>query len=155
MSIKQNKDAVYKLNQAINSGDLSILPDLFHHDYVFHINPEVKGVDGITQFFSAQLCAYPDYNEQINFMVAEGDLVAVFYTISGSFPKAFRGIALTGESFCCPICVLARFEDGKQTDAWPYYDTMEAFKSLGKIKGIRKSRLPVLKDAYTAPQTVS
>ena len=67
MSTEQNKAAVYQLNKAVNSGDLSSLPDLFHPDCVFHDRPEVKGADEIIRYFSAQLLAYPDYHEQIDF----------------------------------------------------------------------------------------
>lgn len=153
MSTEQNKAAVHQLNKAINSGDLSSFPDLFHPDCVFYDRPEVKGVDEIIRYFSARLFAYPDYHEQIDFMVAGGDLVVVFYTISGSYMKAFRGISLTGESFCYPVCVLARFKGGKQTEAWPCYDTTQAFQNPGQITRTSKSRSPLSMDAYAEPQT--
>jgi len=87
-------------------------------------------------------------------MVAEGDLVVVFYTISGCYMKAFRDIALTGESFCYPICILARFKDGKQTEAWPCYDTVNTFQKPGSTLGARESSSPLSLDAYAEPQTV-
>ena len=41
--------------------------------------------------------AFPDYNETIEHIVAEGDMVAVFYTIRGTFKGEYMGIAPTGK----------------------------------------------------------
>ena len=47
MSIEEeNKKAVYRLNEAVNKGDFSIFHDLFAPNYVYHTNPEIKGVEG-------------------------------------------------------------------------------------------------------------
>ena len=131
MSIEQNKAAIRRLNEAINSGDFSRLSELFDPEYVFHIQPEIRGGEALIRHFEAQRTAFPDYHEKIRHMVAEDDLVAVFYTISGTFMEKFRGLAQTGRSFSYPICVLARFKNGRQTDAWPYYDTLQAYQQLG------------------------
>ena len=78
MSIEQNKAAIRRLNEAINSGDFSRLSELFDPEYVFHIQPEIKGGDALIRHFEAQRTAFPDYHEEIRHMVAEDDLVAVF-----------------------------------------------------------------------------
>jgi predicted ester cyclase len=37
----------------------------------------------------------------------------------------------TGKNFSVPAVILAKFENGKQVEAWPYLDTGEMFKQIG------------------------
>ncbi len=131
MSAEENKAAVRRLNEAVNKGDFSVLPELFAPDYVFHMTPEIKGLEALKEYFANQRNAFPDYREKIEYILAEGDLVAVFYTISGTFKGEMAGMAPTGKSYSQPICVLARFRDGKQVEAWGYMDTLAIYRQLG------------------------
>jgi len=79
----------------------------------------------------ALTAAFPDYQEKTEHMVAEGDLVAVFYTMSGTFKNAYGEVAPTGKKFSIPSVVLARFENGKQVEAWPYMDSSSWYQQLG------------------------
>ena len=131
MSVESNKAAAYRLNEVMNKGNWSVLPELFAPEYVFHTTPEVKGPEGVEQSFTAMRTAFPDYQEKIEHMVAEGDLVAVFYTITGTFTGKYGDIAPTGKKFSLPAAVLARFKDGKQIEARPYMDSSSWYQQLG------------------------
>lgn len=126
-----NKESVRRLNEAVNKGDFSYLSEFFAPNYVFHTTTEVKGPEGIKQEFANMRTAFPDYHEKIEHVVAEGDLVAVFYTLTGTFKGELAGIAPTGKKFSMPIAVLARFENGKQVEAWPYMDALTFYQQLG------------------------
>ncbi len=131
MSVEENKAAVHRLNEAVDKGDWSVLPELFASEYVFHTTPELKGPEGVEQQMSSMRDAFPDYHEKIEYMVAEGDLVAVFYTLTGTFKGEMAGIAPTGKQVNVPAAVLARFENGKQVEAWPYMDSLEWYRQMG------------------------
>jgi len=133
MSTEENKAAVRRLNEAINKEDWSVLPEHFAPNYVSHgfAAEDVKGLEGIKQSFTGMRTAFPDYQEKIEYMVAEGDLVAVFYTIRGTFKGELAGSAPTGKKFEAPIAVLARFENGKQVEAWLYMNTLALYQQLG------------------------
>ena len=75
--------------------------------------------------------AFPDYHETIENMVAEGDMVAVFYTLKGTFTGKFGDTAPTGKKFSLPAVVLARFKNGKQVEAWPYMDSLSWYQQMG------------------------
>ena len=131
MSTEENKASVRRLNEAINKGDFSYLSEFFTPDYVFHTVPEVKGPEGVKQMFTAVKAAFPDYHEEIKYVIAEGELVAVFDTLSGTFKGKYGEIEPTGKGFSVPNVVLSRFENGKQVEAWPYADSLIMYRQLG------------------------
>ena len=131
MSTEKNKASVRRLNEAMNKGNLAILPELFAPNYVLHTTPEVKGLEALKQSFTNLRTAFPDYHEKIEYMVAEGDLVAVFYTLTGTFKGKSGDIAPTGKKMSLPAVVLARFKDGKQVEAWQYADSLVWYRQLG------------------------
>jgi predicted ester cyclase len=131
MSVEQNKAAVRRLHEVINKRDWLALPGLFATTYVNHNYAEMKGPAGVKQMFTTLTNAFPDYSEKIEHMVAEGDLVAVSYTLSGTFTGKYGDIAPTGKKFSMPNLVLARFKDGKQVEAWMYGDSLAWYQQLG------------------------
>ncbi len=132
MSIEGNKAAVRRLGETIAKANWSVLPELFAPNYVAHFPAqEFKGPEGARQTFAALKTAFPDYSEKIERMVAEDDLVAVFYTISGTFKGEYGGMKPTGKKFSIPGCVLAKFENGKQVEAWAYIDQLAWGQQMG------------------------
>jgi predicted ester cyclase len=132
MSVEKNKANTRRLSEEVFSkGNLAIIPELIAPNYVFHTTPEYKGLEGVKQFITAMRTAFPDYRETINNMVAEGDMVAVFYTLQGTFKGEYGGIAPTGKKFSIPSAILSRFEGGKQVEAWSYLDYLTFYQQLG------------------------
>ena len=131
MSVEGNKASVRRLNAAINKGDFSNLSEFFTPNYVFHTTPEVKGPEGVKQMFTMVKTAFPDYHETIKYIIAEGDLVAAFDTLGGTFKGKYGDIAPTGKQFSLPNVVLSRFEGGKQVEAWPFADSLAFYRQLG------------------------
>jgi predicted ester cyclase len=58
-------------------------------------------------------------------------MVAIQYTMRGTFKGEFMGIAPTGKKMEIPNASFARFRDGKQVDVWPYFDTHLWYQQLG------------------------
>jgi predicted ester cyclase len=134
MSKEEKNKKVIRRNweEVANKGNLSIIPELFAPNFVWHTTPEVKGPEGIKQTFTTMRTAFPDYQEKIERMVAEGDMVAVFYTLTGTFKGGKYGdIAPTGKKFTVSYATLSRFEKGKQVEAWPYGDSLTWYRQLG------------------------
>jgi predicted ester cyclase len=65
---------------------------------------------------------FPDIRVEIESMVAEGDMVAVRQTFSGTF-------APTGERATWPEMVVARFYKGKVVESWEVTDTGRSWDS--------------------------
>jgi steroid delta-isomerase-like uncharacterized protein len=131
MSTKKNKESVQRLHEVTNKRKWDAAPELFTADYVFHSQPEAKGPEGFKQTMSGMAAAFPDYRETIHNIIAEGDMVAVTYTLEGTFTGEMPGVKPTGKKFSLPAVVVCRFKDGKQVEAWPYYDSLSWYQQAG------------------------
>ena len=70
----------------------------------------------MTEAFAGLHEAFPDVRVTIESMVADGDMVAVRLTFSGTH-------APTGEWAVWPEMVFTRFADGKAAESWEVTDT--------------------------------
>jgi predicted ester cyclase len=132
MSVEDiNVAAVRRLHEAVTKRDFSSLSELFTPDYTMTMNPNLKGPEGVKKMFTDLTAAFPDYSETIENIVAKGDLVAVFYTLRGTFKNAYAGTAPTGKKFEISNAVLARFKGGKQVHAAQYADSLAWYQQLG------------------------
>jgi len=130
---EENKAVVRRIEEEIiEKGDWSVLPDHITPNFVLHeINQDYRGQEGLKQLITHLRSVFPDYYQTIEYMVAEGDMVAIFYTIGGTFKGELLGIAPTGKGITFKEAVLARFENGKQAEVWVYYDALTFYKKLG------------------------
>lgn len=131
MSAEENKAAVYRLNDAVNNDNYDIFPQLFSSNFIYHVQPEIKGPDGVKVLKETMRSSFPDYHEIIDHLLAVDDLVAQFYTLTGTFTNELDGFAPTGKHLTWPICILSKFENGKQIEAWNYSDSLTMFLQLG------------------------
>jgi predicted ester cyclase len=74
--------------------------------------------------------AFPDYHEKIDYIFAEGDMVAQFYLLTGTFKGALAGSNPTGKQLSFPVVVLSRFKNGKQVESWHYSDSLAMARQL-------------------------
>jgi len=132
MSTSKNKaNARRSTEEVFNSGNLAVVDETTASNYVLHITPEVKGPEGYKQFTTIMRTAFPDLHMTIDHMVAEGDMVAVFYTLTGTFKGEMAGIKPTGKKMTTKSAVLTRFEGGKAVEAWRYSDMLTFYQQLG------------------------
>jgi steroid delta-isomerase-like uncharacterized protein len=131
MSVEQNKAAVLRLHEMVNKGDYTKFHEIFAPDYVAHMGQEVKGPEGMRNLHITMRTAFPDFLETIEHMVAEGDMVSVSYTLSGTFKGEYAGNKPNGKKFAIPGSVLAHFKNGKQVEAWTYMDSLAWYQQLG------------------------
>ena len=77
--------------------------------------------------------ALPDMRVKVNHIVAEGDLVSVYWTASGTNPAAGWGIPATGKSVSVSGMTLFRFERGLIQEEWSVFNMYSIMKQLGLL----------------------
>ena len=77
--------------------------------------------------------ALPDMRVKVNNIVAEGDLVSVYWTASGTNTAAGWGIPATGKSVSVNGMTLFRFERGLIQEEWSVFDMYSIMKQLGLL----------------------
>ena len=125
MGTAQNKAAQRRvIDEVINQKNLDVADELFSEEHELH--PEAPGVgrgpEGMKQAFAGLHEEFPDVRVEIESMVAEGDMVALRLTFSGTH-------APTGERAVWPEMVFARFFEGKAVESWEVTDTGRSWDS--------------------------
>ncbi len=75
--------------------------------------------------------ALPDMRLKVNQMVAEGDLVAVYWTASGTNTQEGMGFPATGKKITVPGMTIFRFKNGKISEEWGVFDMSSAMQQAG------------------------
>lgn len=77
--------------------------------------------------------AVPDLQMVVNEMVAERDLVVVFWTASGTNTQPGMGLPATGKKIKTSGMTLFRFKAGKITEEWSVWDMLSVMQQVGLI----------------------
>jgi predicted SnoaL-like aldol condensation-catalyzing enzyme len=133
---RKNKEIVEAFCTAVFiNHDLSTLDQLMRADYIQH-NPDVpQGKAGFTQFFVQTFKAIPDFKYSLKQIVADGDLVWVYSTTTGTHTGGeWLGVQPTGNRLSFDVVDMFRLQDGKIAEHWDVADTYSLFSQLGRIK---------------------
>jgi steroid delta-isomerase-like uncharacterized protein len=77
--------------------------------------------------------AVPDLQMTVNQMVAEKDLVAVFWTASGTNTQPGMGLPATGKKIRTSGMTLFRFKAGKIVEEWSVWDMLSVMQQAGVL----------------------
>ena len=126
MGTAENNKGVQRriIDEVINQKNLDLADELFSEEHKLY--PESAGVgrgpEGMKQAFAGLHEEFPDVRVEIESIVAEGDMVAVRLTFSGTH-------APTGERAKWPEMVFARFSEGKAVLSWEVADSGRSWDS--------------------------
>jgi len=134
MSVEQNKAILRRqhVEEIFNKGNLKVADEIISPEYVDH-GPlgEFKGPEGFKQMVAMARKAFPDIHYTIDDMVAEGDKVAVRYTMTGTFKGKFGDIEPTGKQINMTSAYFYRFKGGKEVEALPFVDMLAFYQQSG------------------------
>ncbi|MGO9087634.1 MAG: ester cyclase [Candidatus Sulfotelmatobacter sp.] len=114
-----------------NQGNLERYADFHTADYVGHGS---KGDFTLAEDLAAardMRKALPDMQNAVNHMVAEGDLLLVHWTLSGTNTQAGWGLPGTGKPVKISGMTLFRFKAGKISEEWNAYSILGVLKEAG------------------------
>ncbi len=82
---------------------------------------------------ASYLNAFPDFEFTIEVSLADGDMGAIRYTVTGTHTGDLDGIAPTGKRITFSGATFFRVADGKVVEVWPYPDRLGLLQQLGVI----------------------
>ncbi|MGH2441714.1 MAG: ester cyclase [Chloroflexota bacterium] len=129
----QNLATQERLTEGINSGNLSVMYDVFAPEVVDH-DPapgQEQGPKGFEMFFTSLRNAFPDATITGDHIVCDKDNVAVAYTLTGTHRGEFLGVLATGKRISVRGMQIARFENGMIAERWGSTDELGILKQLG------------------------
>jgi len=120
----------------INAGDIEGFGELLADDFVeYEVTPGLAPTkDGVKQFFTMYLAAFPDLRFSADDILASGDKVVGRVTITGTNTGDFMGMPATGKSVNIQAIDIIRFgDDGLAHEHWGVVDVMAMMQQLGVV----------------------
>src|SRR5450432_3599704 len=120
----------------INAGDIEGFGELLADDFVEHeVTPGLAPTkDGVKQFFTMYLAAFPDLRFSADDILASGDKVVGRVTITGTNTGDFMGMPATGKSVNIQAIDIIRFGDDRlEHEHWGVVDVMAMMQQLGVV----------------------
>jgi steroid delta-isomerase-like uncharacterized protein len=136
MSAKESKAIVRRFWGVWEQGNVDLVDELLPPDYVNHTpaSPDQptgpEGVKGVVAMFRS---AMPDLRVIVEDMIAEGDKVAVRYTLEGTHEGELFGDPPTGQRLSIKSISVERVSEGKIREHWRITDTLDMMQQLGVI----------------------
>jgi len=145
MSAKESKALERRFFKEWNKGKaaaMAVIDELGATDCVYHSasGEEIHGLKGFKKSMSEFYSAFPDNHFTINDMVAEGDKVAVRWTLTGTHKGKFIGVPPTNKKITMWGIAIDRIAGGKFVETWERFDTLGFMQQLGIVPKPEKGR---------------
>ena len=114
---------VRRMVEGINAGEEATVDELF----------APRAARRVKRLFAEFRTAFPDWQEEIVQLVAEGDAVAGRFRCSGTHRGEFLGEAPTGKRMDVEEVFFLRVEEGKFVDFWGLEDSLNRMRQLGLL----------------------
>lgn len=138
MSLNTNKRIARRIvENGWNRGDRGTIEALYAADVV---NPGLPpGREALLHAQDATRVAFPDCRWVIEAMVAEGDIVVVRWTASGTHEGELLGIPPTGHRVAIDGVTIFRIVDGLVREWWRVADDLSMLQHLGVLPEFMRS----------------
>jgi predicted ester cyclase len=121
---EENKAMVRRMVEAINAGEEGeVMEELF----------TPRAARRVGRLFDQFRSAFPDWQEEIVQLVAEGDTVAGRFKCSGTHLGEFLGEAPTGRRMEVEEVYFLRAEGGRLAEFWGLEDSLGRMRQLGLL----------------------
>ena len=136
MSTAENKKLVLHWKDEIwNKRNLNIVDELYSTDYIGHIvgaRGPIRGRETLKQMIAPYFAAF-DIHITSEFLIAEGNMVAVYDIFHFKHTGAFQGIPPTGKEATLTSTDIYRIVDGKIVEQWTEANMLSLMQQLGII----------------------
>ncbi len=136
MSAQENKALVRSFYEEVfNNKNLAHVASFVDPQIVEHDLPPglPAGIEGTRKFIGMYLAAFPDLYITAEDLVAEGDKVAVRFTLRGTHKSELMGIAPTGKQVTVTGIQILRVASGKIVENWVNLDALGLLQQLGAL----------------------
>lgn len=140
--VEQNKATVTRMLERLSAGDISGFTDALVADYVRHSQAmpaalqEIRGRDVMHQWLASNLVSFPDYREELEWLVGEGNFVAWRSRGRGTHTGPLGPFPATHKTMDVVIIGMHRFEDGLVAETWTSWDNAAVLTQLGLMPAV-------------------
>ena len=137
-NLENNKSIVRNyLEEVWNKKNPAALERFIAPDYVRHCEAmpdplqELRGIAGLVQMYTMTIASFPDWDERIEILAADGDKVAYLSRATATQKAPFGPFPASGKSFTVTIIGIHRIADGKIAETWVTWDNVSWLMQLG------------------------
>lgn len=137
MSTSENKAVVDRfINELISNDRRELIEELIAKDYVYRdgSGEEYRGREGFREVLDTYRNAFPDLDLEVTKMVAEGDVVATWYTFGGTHRGELEGIQPTDRNVSSTSVQFVTVRDGQIAEEWDLVDQLTLLQKLGAVE---------------------
>jgi len=143
MSINENKALERRWFKAFDKGKdavMAVTDELYSNDFVLHsaTGEDVHGLKATKKYMDEIFSAFPGIHMKLDDAVAEGDKVAVRFTVTGTHKGKFMGAPATNKKMTMWSIQIDRIANGKFVEGWERTDTLGLMQQLGLIPKPKK-----------------
>ena len=137
--VEENKATVRRMLENLSSGDIAGFTEALAPDYVRHCQAmppelqEIRGREAMHRWLLSNQATFPDYSEEIESLVGEGEFVAWRSKGVGTQRGALGPLPATHKRMELTIIGMHRFEGGLVVETWTSWDNLAAFAQLGLL----------------------
>jgi len=132
MSLEENKALVRRLNDVWNTGNVNILDEILHPNYMIYAPfRNTTGIEAVKESVTRMRVAMPDFYSIIEDIVAEGDRVACYIKWGGTHKGPMMNIPPTGKNVKLTQIDMYRIENGKVIERRVAGDRLSLLEQLG------------------------
>jgi len=143
MLVEENKAILRRFIEAYNNRNLEIFEEIVSPDFIDNTHQQ-KGRDKFKELFTLAFEGFPDWHEEIEDMVAEGEKVWVRVKATGIHSGDWNlfGVPLpaTGKKITMRMVFFFRIVNGKLVETEELDDQIDFFNKLGLIKYTEKGK---------------
>ncbi len=139
-NLEKNKSIVRDyLEEVWNKKNPAVLGQYIAPDYVRHCEAmppplqELQGIEGLEQMYTMTIASFPDWDEQIEILAADGDKVAYLSRATATQKGPFGPFPASGNSFKVTIIGIHRIANGKIAETWVTWDNVAWLTQLGHL----------------------
>ena len=106
-----------------NNGNLDLIDEMIAADFVRHLpnswdTEKIEGAADFKEYMGNVRTTYPDFHVEVHQRIAEGNMVASTWTVSGTNQELNKKISIVGMT-------MTRYADGKAAEEWVTWDTAD------------------------------
>jgi steroid delta-isomerase-like uncharacterized protein len=133
--MSENIEIITRFEYAFRAADQTTIDELCDPGLVDH-NPapdHEPTLDGFKQKVAGFKAVFPDLEEDLQEIIADGDAVATRWVVTGSLQREFMGIPASGQTIRVEGMNFYRVKGGRVTDIWTQFDGVALMQQLGAI----------------------
>lgn len=142
-STDDNADRIGRLFRGVwNGEDPAVADDLVHPDYVIHdreVAETLRGPELYRELANQTRAIFSDMEFTVEDVVADGDRVAVRWTMTGTHEGPMFGVEPTGRWVELPAVEINRFADGLLRETWTQSDMLGLMRQVGALPSEEES----------------